>query len=52
VNFADVLPQNEPRLGAEIVRLYGAERSLDEIAAAWQPFRSWASVHLRALRKE
>jgi DNA-3-methyladenine glycosylase II len=51
-NFADVLPQNEPRLGAEIVRLYGAERSLDEIAAAWQPFRSWASVHLRALRKE
>lgn len=48
-NFADVLPQNEPRLAAEVVRLYGAERPLDEIAEAWRPFRSWASVHLRAL---
>ena len=50
-NFADVLPQNEHRLNAEIVEQYGAERSIAEIVEAWQPFRSWAGVHLRALRE-
>ena len=49
-NFADVLPRNEARLNDEIAKRYGAERSIDEITEAWRPFRSWASVHLRALR--
>ena len=49
-NFADVLPHNEGRLNDEIAKRYGPERSVDEITEAWKPFRSWASVHLRALR--
>ena len=49
-NFADVLPRNEARLNDEITKQYGSERSVDEITEAWKPFRSWASVHLRALR--
>ena len=49
-NFADVLPRNEARLNDEIAKRYGADRSVDEITEAWRPFRSWASVHLRALR--
>ena len=50
-NFADVLPHNEHRLNAEIVEQYGAERPAAEIVEAWRPFRSWAAVHLRALRE-
>ncbi len=49
-NFPDVLPRNEGRLSDEITKRYGADRSIDEIAEAWKPFRSWAAVHLRALR--
>lgn len=49
-NFADVLPRNEARLNDEIAKRYGLDRSVDEITEAWKPFRSWASVHLRALR--
>lgn len=49
-NFPDVLPRNEGRLRDEITRRYGADRSIDEITGAWKPFRSWAAVHLRALR--
>lgn len=49
-NFPDVLPRNEGRLADEITKRYGADRSIDEIAEAWKPFRSWAAVHLRALR--
>ena len=49
-NFPDVLPRNEGRLSEEVMERYGADRSIDEIAEAWKPFRSWAGVHLRALR--
>ncbi|KJC63056.1 DNA-3-methyladenine glycosylase family protein [Agreia bicolorata] len=49
-NFADVLPRNEGRLNDEIVKRYGTDRSVEEITETWKPFRSWASVHLRALR--
>jgi DNA-3-methyladenine glycosylase II len=49
-NFPDVLPRNEGRLNDEITKRYGADRSVDEITEAWKSFRSWASVHLRALR--
>lgn len=51
-NAPDVLPQNEKRLSAEIATLYGVERSAAEVSELWRPFRSWASVHLRALREE
>jgi DNA-3-methyladenine glycosylase II len=48
-NAPDVLPANERRLAAEIAERYGADRSLDEIATAWRPYRTWGCVHLRAL---
>ncbi len=51
-NPPDALPHHERRLEAEIVERYGADRSPDEVATAWRPFRTWASVLLRALREE
>ncbi|GAA5054537.1 DNA-3-methyladenine glycosylase family protein [Nocardia callitridis] len=48
-NATDILPRTEPRLLAEIERRYGIERSLDDLATGWRPFRSWAAIHLRAL---
>ncbi|GAA4661855.1 DNA-3-methyladenine glycosylase family protein [Arthrobacter cryoconiti] len=51
-NFPDVIPRNEKRLDAEIAEKYGIERAPAEISKAWAPFRSWASVYLRALREE
>ncbi|GAA1988353.1 hypothetical protein [Microbacterium pumilum] len=49
-NAPDVMPTSERRLNDEIVQRYGAGASPDEISEQWIPFRSWASVHLRALR--
>jgi len=51
-NFPDVLPKNEERLSDEIVQQYGADASVASITEAWRPYRSWAAVHLRALREE
>ena len=51
-NFADVLPQNEKRLDAEIAEQYGPHRSAASITDQWAPYRAWAGVHLRALREE
>ncbi len=50
-NTTDVLPRAERRLADEIAHLYGPDRRPEDIAAAWRPFRSWAAVHLRALRE-
>jgi DNA-3-methyladenine glycosylase II len=50
-NAPDVLPRRERRLDAEITDRYGPDRGLDEIATAWRPYRTWAAVHLRALRE-
>jgi DNA-3-methyladenine glycosylase II len=50
-NVPDALPRNERRLDAEVAERYGADRRLDEVAEAWRPFRTWAAVHLRALRE-
>ncbi|GAA4663620.1 DNA-3-methyladenine glycosylase family protein [Frondihabitans cladoniiphilus] len=51
-NSPDVLPRNEKRLTAEIEEQYGVARSVAEITDQWRPYRSWAAVHLRALREE
>ncbi|NDZ92779.1 DNA-3-methyladenine glycosylase 2 family protein [Streptomyces sp. SID6673] len=48
-NAPDAAPTHERRLAAEVERLYGPDRSLDEVSELWRPFRTWASVHLRAL---
>ncbi|MFD1714182.1 DNA-3-methyladenine glycosylase family protein [Amnibacterium flavum] len=50
-NAPDALPTHEGRLDAEVVEQYGEGRSLADISEAWRPFRSWAAVHLRALRE-
>lgn len=51
-NTPDALPRNERRLDAEIADRYGADRALDDVAEAWRPYRTWATVHLRALREQ
>jgi DNA-3-methyladenine glycosylase II len=50
-NVPDGLPTHERRLDAEITERYGPGRTLREVSAAWRPFRTWAAVHLRALRE-
>lgn len=50
-NSTDILPRAERRLDQEITHLYGPDATLSEVSEAWRPFRSWAAVHLRALRE-
>ncbi|MGA3253595.1 MAG: hypothetical protein ABSD32_05520 [Mycobacterium sp.] len=38
-------------LSAEITERYGPGRTFGEVSAGWRPFRTWAAVHLRALRE-
>ncbi|MBV9282712.1 MAG: DNA-3-methyladenine glycosylase 2 family protein [Chloroflexi bacterium] len=50
---ADVLPENEPQALALAGRLYGLGHDaspveMREIAERWRPFRTWATVLLRA----
>jgi len=51
-NAPDTLPRHEPRLAAEIPERYGPGHTLAEVSQAWRPYRTWASVHLRALREQ
>ena len=48
-NAPDAVPHNESRLTDEVRERYG--RPLAEVSEAWRPYRTWASVHLRALRE-
>lgn len=48
----DGLPRNEKRLAAEIAERYGTDRTPAEVSVTWRPFRTWAVVHLRALREQ
>lgn len=50
-NAPDVMPTAERRLDAEMARLYGADISPNAVSENWRPFRSWAAVHLRAMRE-
>lgn len=50
-NAPDALPRHERRLEAEIVHRYGPGHSLEEVSQLWRPYRTWAAVHLRALRE-
>jgi DNA-3-methyladenine glycosylase II len=50
-NSTDVLPHAERRLDQEITHLYGSNATLSGVSETWRPFRSWAAVHLRALRE-
>jgi len=51
-NAPDALPRHERRLDAEITERYGPGRTLAEVSQAWRPYRTWAAVHLRALREQ
>jgi DNA-3-methyladenine glycosylase II len=51
-NAPDALPSHERRLDAEIAERYGPGRTLTEISQTWRPYRTWAAVHLRALREQ
>jgi DNA-3-methyladenine glycosylase II len=51
-NAPDALPQHERRLDAEIAERYGPGRTLADVSQAWRPYRTWAAVHLRALREQ
>ena len=51
-NAPDALPRHERRLDAEIADRYGPGRTLAEVSDAWRPYRTWAAVHLRALREQ
>ncbi len=51
--FTDVLPVNEPRALALAAQLYGldeplSEAQFQELAQSWRPFRTWATVLIRA----
>lgn len=50
-NAPDALPHHEKRLDAEIAERYGADQDLQALGEVWRPFRTWAVVHLRALRE-
>jgi DNA-3-methyladenine glycosylase II len=51
-NAPDALPRHERRLDAEISEQYRFGRTLAEVSEAWRPYRTWAAVHLRALREQ
>ncbi|THG32519.1 DNA-3-methyladenine glycosylase 2 family protein [Glaciibacter flavus] len=51
-NAPDLAPQHERRLADEVTERYGPEADLADVSEGWRPFRTWASVHLRALREE
>ncbi len=51
-NAPDALPHHERRLHAEIAEQYGPGHDLAQISEAWRPYRTWAAVHLRALREQ
>ncbi|MFI5889051.1 DNA-3-methyladenine glycosylase family protein [Actinoplanes sp. NPDC051513] len=51
-NHPDAVPSHEARLDAEITEQYGSGVTLATVSPAWRPFRTWAAVHLRALREE
>ena len=51
-NAPDALPRHEYRLEAKIAGRYGAGRTLAEGSQPWRPYRTWAAVHLRALREQ
>jgi DNA-3-methyladenine glycosylase II len=51
-NAPDAVPAHEARLEAEVAERYGPGARLTEVAEAWRPYRTWAAVHLRALREQ
>ena len=51
-NAPDALARHERRLEAEITERYGGRATLAAVSDGWRPYRTWAAVHLRALREQ
>ena len=51
-NAPDALPHHERRLDAEIAEQYGPGHTRADVSPTWRPYRTWAAVHLRALREQ
>lgn len=54
LGFTDVLPRDEPAVLTQVGQLYGLGRpatpeQFEQLAEAWRPWRTWASVYLRAV---
>jgi len=50
-NAPDAVPHHEARLDDEIRVRYGDGATVAAVSEAWRPFRTWAAVHLRAVRE-
>ena len=46
VGPTDIAPKGEPRLDKAVQQRYG--QSVEDVAEAWRPFRTWVSVLMRA----
>ncbi|MBO4237839.1 DNA-3-methyladenine glycosylase family protein [Pseudonocardia alni] len=51
-NAPDALPRHERRFEDEVTERYGPGHDPAAVAEAWRPYRTWAVVHLRALREQ
>ena len=53
----DLLPLREPRLGRAVAMAYGLDeppsgQELERLALRWRPYRTWVTLHLRAMLEE
>ncbi len=53
----DHLPANEPRLSRVVSLAYGLDEPsvievLEQMAERWRPYRTWMSLHLRAMLED
>ncbi|HET7479572.1 MAG TPA: hypothetical protein VFJ72_08680 [Rubrobacteraceae bacterium] len=53
----DHLPANELRLGRAVAMAYGLDgapkpEELEKVAERWRPYRTWVSLHLRAMLEQ
>jgi DNA-3-methyladenine glycosylase II len=53
----DLLPAGEPRLGRAVAMAYGLDvpptpEELQRLARNWRPYRTWVSLHLRAMLED
>ncbi len=53
----DYVPTNEPRLGRAVSIAYGLDEpstteELVRMAERWRPYRTWVSLHLRAMLED
>jgi DNA-3-methyladenine glycosylase II len=50
-NHPDGVPRHESRVEAEVSFRYGPDATVEQVSETWRPYRTWAVLHLRALRE-